>query len=157
MTSLIRWRPSYELAPWESFERWWGEELEDLFENLPEASRGRGETFRWAPRVETFQKNGSYVVKADLPGVNAKDIHVTVDGGYLNIRGERKTDRETRKKNLHRRELFYGSFQRSLPIPKGLKAEEIKAKYHDGVLEITAPLEKALPARELKIEVEKGV
>jgi len=96
------------------------------------------------------------VIKADLPGVEAKDIHVSVEGGCLNIRGERKTEKDIKKKNLRSREIFYGSFQRSLPIPEGLKVDGLKAKYHDGVLEITAPVEKTLPSKEIKIEAPKA-
>jgi HSP20 family protein len=105
--------------------------------------------------VESYHKNGSFVIKADVPGVKAKDIHVMVEGDHLLIQGERKMDRETKKRDLRRKEVFYGAFQRSVPIPRGLKTEAIKAKYHDGVLEITAPVEKAHLPKEVKIEVEK--
>jgi HSP20 family protein len=109
----------------------------------------------WTPRVESLHKNGSYVIKADLPGVNPKDIHVTLEGERLIIEGERKMDREMKRKDFRRREVFYGAFRRSVPIPRGLKAEGIKAKYHDGVLEITAPVEKGYLPKEVKVEVEK--
>ena len=79
-----------------------------------------------------------------------------MENNHLTIKGERKLDRETKKKNLRSREIFYGAFQRSLPIPEGLKVDEIKAKYHDGVLEITAPLEKSLPSKEIEIETPKA-
>jgi HSP20 family protein len=111
---------------------------------------------RWYPRVESYQKNGSYVIKADLPGVKAKDIHVMVEGDRLIIQGERKMDRETKKRDFRRREVFYGAFQRSVPIPRGLREDEIKAKYHDGVLEITAHVEKAHLPKEVKVEGEKN-
>lgn len=150
MSSLIRWRPTFDLLPRTFWD--WGEE--DLFRDFPEM---RGwETGRWVPKVETYKKNGHFVIKADLPGVEAKDIHVNVEGGYLTIRGERKMDREIKKKSLKGREVFYGTFQRSLPIPEGLKVDGVKAKYHDGVLEITAPLEKTLPSKEIKIDVQKA-
>jgi HSP20 family protein len=110
---------------------------------------------RWTPRVESYHKNGSYVIKADLPGVNPKDIHITVEGENLILQGERKMDRETRRREFSRREVFYGAFQRTVPIPRGLKAEAMKAKYHDGVLEITAPREKTHLPKEVKVEGEK--
>ncbi len=71
------------------------------------------------------------------------------------LQGERKMDRETKGRDFSRREVFYGNFQRSMPIPRGLRAEAIKAKYHGGVLEITAPMEKAHLPKEVKVEVEK--
>jgi HSP20 family protein len=152
MSSLIRWRPMEELVPRSLWGRFWDWEVDDIFEDLTEI-RGM-EGLNWAPKVESYRKNGSYVIKADLPGVEAKNIHVTVEDGCLTIKGERKMDKEVKDKNLERREVFYGSFERSMPIPEGLKTEEIKAKYHDGVLEISAPVgEKFLPK---KIEVEEA-
>jgi HSP20 family protein len=143
MTGLIRWSP---------FDTFWDRGFEDFLE----PSRMEAENVsRWFPRVETYQKNGNYVFKADLPGVKAKDIHVTVEGDHLIIRGERKMDREDKRRNFRRREVFYGAFQRSVSIPRGLKAEGMKAKYHDGVLEISAPVEKAQLPKEVKVEIEK--
>lgn len=156
MTSLIRWRPSYELWPWRPFGRLWDWDFEDLTESFLEPTRKEMEDFRWSPRVETYQKNGNYMIKADLPGVEAKDVHVTVEGGCVTIEGERKMDKEVKRKDLRRKEVFYGSFRRSLPIPKGLKVEEIKAKYHAGVLEITAPVEKEYLPKKIEVEVQKS-
>jgi HSP20 family protein len=92
------------------------------------------------------------VIKADLPGVKVKDIQVTVENGCLTIKGERRTDKEIKKKNVEREEVFYGSFERSMPIPEGLKTEELKAKYHDGVLEITAPVEERFLTKKIEVE-----
>jgi HSP20 family protein len=153
MNSLIRWRPTEELEPWRLWEGYWDTDFDEMFEDLT-FPVWVGET-DWAPRVEAYRKNGSYIVKADIPGMKAKDIHVNVQNGCLTIRGERKTDKEVKGKDLRRRELFYGGFQRSLAIPEGLKVEKMKAKYHDGVLEITAPMEKEIPSKEIKVEVEK--
>ena len=132
MNSLVRWRPTFELMP----RRLWDWGMEDIFQDVMKAKDWEGE--RWVPKVE------------------AKDIHVSVENNRLTIRGERKVDKETKKKNLRAREIFYGSFERSLPIAEGLKLEEIKARYHDGVLEIIAPMEKSLPSREIKIEAQKA-
>jgi HSP20 family protein len=130
--------------------------MEDFFEDFLEPIQREMENVHWAPRVESYQKNGNYVIKADLPGVDAKNVHVTVEEGCLTIQGERKVDKEINKKDLRRKEVFYGSFRRSLPIPKGLKVEEIKAKYHNGILEISAPVDKALLPKAVKVEVEKA-
>ena len=156
MTSLIRWRPSRELIPWRPFSALWDRDFEDFFEDFTVRSRREIEKLGgWLLRVESYQKNGNYVIKADLPGVKAKDIHVTVEGDRLLIQGERRTDKESKGKDFSRKEVFYGAFQRSVPIPRGFKADGIKAKYHDGVLEITAPVEKTHPPEEVRIEVEK--
>jgi len=134
----------------------WDRDFEDFFEGFTVPSRREIEKLGgWLPRVESYQKNGNYVIKADLPGVKAKDIHVTVEGDRLLIQGERRTDKESKGKDFSRKEVFYGAFQRSVPIPPGFKADGIKAKYHDGVLEITAPVEKTHSPEEVRIEVEK--
>ena len=147
MAGLIRWRPQQELMP----RRFFGRDWEDFFEGFMEPWRGE----EWRPRVESFQKDGNFVIKADLPGVSPKDIDISVEGSHLSIHGDRKTDKETKKKGFHRREMFYGSFERSIPIPSGLDVKKVKAKYHDGVLEITAPYEKAKLPKPIRVEVEK--
>jgi len=157
MNGVTKWRPSRELIPWRPFGMGWDADFEEWIEDLLEPAAMESMGFgRWTPRVESYHKNGSYVVKADLPGVNPKDIHVMVEGDHLILRGERKMDRETKRRDFSRREVFYGAFQRSVPIPRGLRAEAIKAKYHDGVLEITAPIEKTHLPKEVKVDVEKS-
>ena len=157
MNSLIKWRPQ---LPWRPFGTLWERDFEDLFEDFedlmePSWMDMEPRVPRWAPRLETYHKDGNYVIKADLPGVNPKDIQVTMEGDRLIVQGERKTDREIKRKDYRRREAFYGSFRRAIPIPKGLKPEKIKAKYRDGVLEILAPMEKSQLPKEIKVEVEK--
>jgi len=149
-SSLVRWRPTLELMP----PRFWDWGMGGLFQDLMKA--GGWKEANWSPRVEAYRKNGKYIIKADIPGVQVKDIQVSVENNRLTIRGERKVDKETKKKNLRAREIFYGSFERSLPIPEGLKLGEMKARYHDGVLEITAPVEKSLASKEIKIEAPKA-
>lgn len=153
MANLVRWRPQQELVPWMPFGAFWDQEFEDFFEDFVEP--WGEERAGWIPGVEIYHRNGNYVIKADLPGVSAKDIHVSVEGGYLSIRGEQKTDKEFQRKGMHRKEVLNGSFHWVVPIPKGFRVEKIKAKYHDGVLEITAPYEKSMLPKPIKVEVEK--
>ncbi|MBI4495990.1 MAG: Hsp20/alpha crystallin family protein [Deltaproteobacteria bacterium] len=147
-------RPSRELGPWQ-MSPWiqpFFEDFEEFFNDFMEPFSPRA---AWFPRVESYRKNGNVVVKADLPGVDPKDVHVTLENGCLTIRGERKESRETREGEVLGSEIYYGSFERSLAIPEGVKGEEIKAKYHDGVLEIIAPLEPSKLPKTVKVEVEK--
>ncbi len=162
MNSLIRWRPQ---LPWRPLGTVWDRGFEDFFEDfedLMEPSQMMGPWWRerehfprWGPRLETYHKDGNFIIKADLPGVNPKDIQVTMEGDRLIVRGERKMDKEIKRKDYRRREAFYGSFRRAIRIPKGLKPEEIKAKYRDGVLEITARLDKSQLPKAIKVEAEK--
>ncbi len=154
MSSLITWRPSREWVALSPFDRLWDLDFDDFGEDFwPLESKGDR---TWVPRVETYEKDGNYVIKTDLPGVEAKDVQVTVENGCLTIQGERKMDKEIKERQIHRRELYYGSFQRSMAVPEGVKADHIKAKYHDGVLEITAPLEKKTLPKKVAVEVEKN-
>ena len=130
MSSLIRWRPSPEWMSLRPFDRLWDWDLEEFWEDLLEPVSPK--EVSWVPRVESYEKDGNYVIKADLPGVEAKNVQGTVENGSLTIHGERKMDKEIREKEVRRRELFYGSFLRTLAIPKGVKTDQVKAKYHDG-------------------------
>ena len=88
-------------------------------------------------RVEDYVEDGDYVLKAEMPGIDPdKDVDVSIDGGILTISGER----EEEQKEKHHHELHYGSFTRSLPLPHGVKPEQITAKYTDGLLEVRVPM-----------------
>lgn len=87
-------------------------------------------------RVEDFIEEGAYVLRAELPGINPdEDVEVSVENDLLTIRGERRE--ETKEKS--RREFHYGSFRRTVTLPKGADAERITASYTDGVLEVRVP------------------
>lgn len=87
-------------------------------------------------RVEDFVDDGTYVIRAEIPGIDPeKDLDVHLEGERLVVRGERREE----KKEKNRHELHYGSFYRSLPLPTGARAEDISATYTDGVLELRLP------------------
>jgi HSP20 family protein len=91
-------------------------------------------------RVEEYRKDGSLVIRADLPGIDPdKDVEVTVSGGMLHIDAERHQEERKEEQGYVRRELRYGSLSRSLPIPEGVNEGDITATYKDGVLEIRVP------------------
>jgi HSP20 family protein len=94
---------------------------------------------RWAPRVDVFEKDGSLVVTAELPGAQKEDIEVTLDQGDLVIRGERKAESEVKEAEYYRMERSYGSFYRRLPLPFETTADQIQATYKSGVLEVRIP------------------
>jgi HSP20 family protein len=88
-------------------------------------------------RIEDYLEEGAYVLRAELPGIDpANDLEVSVENDTLSIRGERRE--ETKDKN--RREFHYGSFRRTVTLPKGTNTDDIKASYTDGVLEIRVPV-----------------
>lgn len=99
--------------------------------------------FDWSPDLEVLERDGRFVVKADLPGLKKEDVKVNVQEGMLVIEGERKQEVEEKKEGLYRTERTYGSFYRSLPLPEGAKLDKITANFKDGVLEVAMPIEKA--------------
>ncbi len=96
----------------------------------------------WAPDVEMFEKNHTLFVRADVPGLKKEDITVEVTDENIVLHGERKHEKEEKGEGYYRSERTYGSFYRALSLPEGVKVEGAKATVHDGVLEITMPLEK---------------
>jgi HSP20 family protein len=91
------------------------------------------------PTADIFARNGDLVVRMDIPGVEAKDIHVKLEEGELTVMGERKADKEIKEEGYYRKEATYGFFERHMSVPKGIKETEIKAEYGNGVLEISFP------------------
>jgi HSP20 family protein len=92
------------------------------------------------PPVNVFSRNGDLVVRAEVPGVNPeRDIEVLVQDGVLVIRGERRQEDREERENYLRVESTYGAFQRSIPLPQGVKEEDIRASYENGILEVVVP------------------
>ena len=94
-----------------------------------------------------YRTNGNLVVKADLPVLTKENVEVSVEDGFLVVKGERKVEKkEEKEKECYRSECNYGSFDRRGPLPEGVDTAKISAKVHDGILELTVPL----PASEAK-------
>lgn len=94
----------------------------------------------WAPATEVIERPDAIVVRADLPGLTSDDIEVTVQDGVLTISGERQQERQEENDGVVRSEVTYGSFARSIVLPDGADAENIKAAFRDGVLEVSVPV-----------------
>jgi HSP20 family protein len=103
------------------------------------------------PALDVFEKNGSLIVKADVPGMVAKDIEVTLTEDGVTISGQRSEEKEVKEKDYYRCERSYGSFMRQVPLPAGADRDKAQASFKDGVLEISFPLKEE--AKQKKIEV----
>ena len=115
-----------------------------------------GEGAKWFPEIDVFEKDKRLVTRVDLPGMKKEDVKVEVTDGHLAISGERKTEAEEKKDQFYRCEREYGSFYRAVPLPEGVKLEDVKATFADGVLEISVPLPaKAEPAVR-KVEIQEA-
>jgi HSP20 family protein len=107
----------------------------------------------WAPAVDMYETKDALVVAAELPGLVEKDIHLSIVGDVLNVRGERHWNQEVKQENYYRGERWYGKFERSLPLPMPVQADKVTATYRDGVLTITLPKVEEIRPKEIKIDV----
>lgn len=94
----------------------------------------------WHPAVEVAERDGQLCIHAELPGLKPEDVKVEATDDALVIQGERKDEHEDNKGGVYRSERRYGRFYREIPLPEGTKAEQAKASFRDGVLEVTLPL-----------------
>ena len=109
----------------------------------------------WSPTIEAFEKDSRLVTKVDLPGLKKEDVKVEVTDSRLTISGERKREVEEKKDNVYRSEREYGSFYRAIPLPDGVKLQDVKATFSDGVLEVKVPLPVRSEARVRKVEIQE--
>jgi HSP20 family protein len=93
----------------------------------------------WTPRVDVEETEKEILVKADLPGVDPKNIEISIENGLLTVRGEKKEEKEDKQKNYHRIERFTGSFQRTIALPSSADPEKVTATSTHGVVTITIP------------------
>jgi len=93
----------------------------------------------WAPAVDIKEEDDRFVIHADIPGVSAEDIDISMEKGVLTIKGERKHEAEENKEGYHRIERSYGTFMRRFALPKNVDAENISASSKDGVVELVLP------------------
>jgi HSP20 family protein len=106
----------------------------------------------WKPAIEAYEKDDQFIIRTELPGMNQQDIQLQLVNNRLLIKGERKQETAKEEKNYHISELAYGSFYRAIPLPGEVDVNQIKATFHNGVLEVIAPLKtQETPQREIPI------
>ncbi len=110
----------------------------------------------WAPAVDIYETDDSVTVEAELPGIDPKDIRVSVDEGVLRLSGERKLEKEVREENYLRVERAYGTFERAIRLAGEIDAEKITASYDNGVLKVTAPKVAPKEPKSIPINVESS-
>lgn len=150
LTDIVRFNPTDDLRQMQRFmDRFWG--------NYPRTAREDVEltTFEEAALpVDVFEANGNLVVKAALPGVEAKDIDINVTDGVLSIRAETRTEKDVTEGNWHRQEYRYGKYARSFRMPPDVDASKAMAKFENGMLRLTFP--KSEPTKDKSIHVKVG-
>jgi HSP20 family protein len=146
-SNLKVWSPFREM---DRFRR----DFDDLFNRFLGGTMGGETPATPVPAIESFVEAGRLVVRADLPGTDPKDVDITVSGDQLTIRGKREQHDEETGRDFIYREVSYGSFERTVRLPEGVKAEDVKASYQNGVLELSVPLPEQVTLRKVPIEIE---
>ena len=128
----------------------------NLFQGFDEALEriwGNGPVRRWTPAVDVYENKDSVVVKAELPGVDPKEVEISVEDGTLYLKGERKSESEDQRDGYHRLERSYGSFARAFTLPDSVDPEKVSAEYKDGLLSVTLPKREESKPKKVKIAV----
>ncbi|HTR38531.1 MAG TPA: Hsp20/alpha crystallin family protein [Bryobacteraceae bacterium] len=107
----------------------------------------------WTPAVDILETENELVLKADVPGVEMKDIDIQLENGTLTIKGERRFEKEEKDKGFHRLERSYGSFVRYFTLPDTVDPEKVKAEYNAGVLTVSLPKKEIAKPRAIKVQV----
>lgn len=151
MTHFMR-RRGREL--WDPFDIWGDlqHEMGRLFNRSLLKRNGWARTFE--PEIDVIEEKDSFFVKADLPGIKKEELDIEVEGRILTLKGERKEEKETKEKNYYASERFYGTFRRVIELPTEVKADQIKAAYKNGVLEINLPKAEGAKAKQVTVEIE---
>jgi HSP20 family protein len=150
MNKLTTWNPFRELDELEN-------RLGAFFRRGFPSWTGKAETLglpEWSPQVDISEDEKEYLVKADLPEMKKEDIKVTFENGLLSISGERKTEKEEKKKRYHRIERSYGKFERTFTLPEDADATKFAAEFKDGVLKVHVPKNPAAKPKPVQIKVQ---
>jgi HSP20 family protein len=150
--TIVRWEPLRELNSLQS-------EMNRLFNTVFDAPAGAGEgsqTRRWIPPMDLLETPEHFVLRADLPGMRQEDVAIELEDTVLTISGERKAEHEDRQEGYLRLERAFGSFSRSLTLPKGIDAEGVVAAFKDGVLEVRIAKPEERKPRKITIGVGNG-
>ena len=117
-------------------------------------SRPALESATYFPNIDVFEKDNRLITKIDLPGLEKEDVKVEIVEGGLAISGERRSEAEEKKENFYRCEREYGSFYRTIPLPEGVTADDVKARFANGVLEVSVALPVKTAAKPQAIAIE---
>jgi HSP20 family protein len=149
---------AWEISPWKPFrelermrremDRLW----DSFFEGKP-AKRGE-EAGEWLPTLDVSETKNELVIRAEIPGIDPKDIDISLVNDILTVKGEKKQEKEEKDENYHLIERSYGSFSRTIRLPKEVQSDKINASYKNGILKVALPKSEEAKKKEIKIKVE---
>jgi HSP20 family protein len=146
---LTRWSPVADLFAL-------NREMSNLVSKMfSSADTATGRTVTWVPPVESFYLDDNLIVRTWIPGVDASKVDIKVSGNLLSIKGERKFEYRIPQEQFLFSEVPYGTFELTVTLPAGLKFDQVKARYINGVLEITLPIHESVLPKQVPIEIEQ--
>src|SRR3989449_9103056 len=150
INTLTRWEPLREMEDFQN-------RLSTLFGRPLRRTNGHGREeitlADWSPLADITEDEREYVIKAELPELRKEDVKVTVENGVLTISGERKFEKEEKKKKYHRVERGYGSFVRTFALPEDADANKVKAQFKQGMLEVHLPKNEKAKPKQIEVSV----
>jgi HSP20 family protein len=148
--TIVRWEPFRELSSLQT-------EMNRLFNAAFDApAGGNGGVRRWTPAMDLLETDDAFVLRADLPGLTEDDVNIELEDNVLTLAGERKSAHEEKGEGFHRVERSFGSFSRSLTLPKGVDPEAVTAGFENGVLEVRVPKPEQRKPRKIAISGAAG-
>jgi HSP20 family protein len=148
--ALVRWDPARELDSLQSDMN----RIFDGFFGRDSGTRGANALQRWIPAMDLVETDDDLVLRADLPGLDRDDVGIEVKDNVLTVSGERRAEHEDRNEGFHRVERSFGRFSRSLGLPQGVSADNVRASFDRGVLEVRVP--KPEERKPTRIEIAAG-
>lgn len=146
MRSLTRWNPLRDLVSLHK-------DMDDLFKRSLGDFGGLMTEEAVYPAIECYMRDNTFTVKALVPGIDPKEVHVSVLGNRLTLKGETKKDKSIKEEDYVLREVRYGSFERTITIPEGVEIDKFHASFENGTLMITAPAKEAAKPKKIDVEV----
>ena len=148
-----------KLAKWDPFR-----DVEDMFDRYTRAmslpmrfrygqERMLTDAGDWSPRVDISETDNHYQITAEIPGIDKKDVKISIEDGVLTIRGERQEEKEEKGKKFHRVERCYGAFSRSFNLPQNIDENHVEANFKDGLLILQAPKKQAEKPKSIEVKV----
>ncbi|HYL68390.1 MAG TPA: Hsp20/alpha crystallin family protein [Candidatus Limnocylindria bacterium] len=146
MNAITHWGPFQSLSTIQ-------EQVNRLFQSKLSGRGDESALTIWAPAVDVYETENELVLRADLPGINEKDLDVRFENNMLTVRGDRKFEQQVKEDNYLRIERTYGSFSRSFGLPNSVNTEAIKAEYKNGVLTVELPKRAESKPKQVKVNV----
>jgi HSP20 family protein len=146
MNTMLHWSPTAKYH----FHR----PVEELFQRFFDGATNEAPqpAASWLPATEGRIEDGTYIIQFALPGVDPKEVNVSLMDNMLTVKGESKADHDTTGKDYFVREVVYGAFERTVTLPEGVDAAQVAAKYANGMLEVRVPTPRAATPRTIEVK-----